>query len=404
MRRIVLLILGLWGAMAVPTAVAGERQVPAVLAFQSALFDDGGNPIPDGDARVAFRVVDASGAVLYEEHQVVGVLRGEVSALVGNGLAADGTPTGGLSPAVLLPEGPRFLVVEVEGMPPMVPMEVASAPYAVYAGEALGVADGSLAFEDLSDDLIARLATAISDPSGRAGGALVRGVLQAMSADAATAASIGVRPAFAYSAARDVQGALEDFDRALRRREERIDREAGALAEEAQARSSADSVEAQARGGADAAEVSARLSGDTAEVQARSEAIAEEAGVRVQRDEELAGQLGGEIQERTGGDAALSQRVDGLDAQVAALSQMRIRAWGSVVVGGAVQMTAGGNARAEGINSTMCWIAFDQPLADAAYAVVTTPAMAVSDKASDRFKAACPTPQGCTFDFIVVAR
>jgi len=254
----------------ISTAVfAAEQSVPRVLAYQSVMYDEGGNPIADGESEVIFRIVDYDGNVLYDEQQRLDVVRGAVSALVGNGLTAEGAPTGGLPFDVLGGGDGRYLEVEVMGYPPTDPMEIASVPYAIYADRALGVADGavdaagiadgSIAFEDLSDEVVDRIAKQMTGERE----IVFKDDLDSMYREPEAASKIGVERGFSYSGANDLQGVLEDMDRAVKGREEKIVTETetrikaingiqGNIDNESFARQQADVNEAAARQAADA--------------------------------------------------------------------------------------------------------------------------------------------------------
>lgn len=231
---------------------ADERAVPNVIAYQSSLYDDGGNPIADGSVNALFRISDAGGRILYEENQVLDVVRGQVSALVGNGLTQNGAPTGGIPPSVFDPADAKYLEIQVGDFPPTPAMEIASVPYSNYAGVALGAADGvidslaiadaSIAYDDLSADLVTRLSSELTGGRG-ADQIIYREDLDNLYRAPTAAATIGIRPGLVYSGANDMQGAIQDIDRAVKRRDERIDTEA-------ESRQDADTAEVTARNAA----------------------------------------------------------------------------------------------------------------------------------------------------------
>lgn len=226
-------------AAAVPV---GASQAPAFMNFQSLLYDEGGNPLPDGVTGVSFRITDAYGRVYYEEHQAVDVARGAVSAIVGNGLDANGAPTGGIPSDALDPRDGRYLDVTIGGAAPQTAMEIVSVPYALFANEALAaapasidgkaIAAGSITAEHLATDALGDIGEAL------AGGGAVVGTAVLREADGA--ASIGVRQGFTYSGSTSIQGVLQDFDRAIDRREERIDVVEARIAQEVADRRAAD--------------------------------------------------------------------------------------------------------------------------------------------------------------------
>lgn len=387
---IVVCVMFLWTAVA--TAVPAE--VPNVMLFQSALSDDGGNPIADGPAHVLFRITDEAGAVLYEEHQELDVVRGQVSALVGNGLTVDGAPTGGVSPEILDPVSARYLTVELDGEEPFAPLEIASVPYALFANEALGaaegaidgeaIADGSIRFEDLSAELIARLGQVLADGGAGAGEVLVRGDLSTMYRDPQAAISIGVAPRFSFSGANELQGVLQDLDRAIGRREERIGAVGAALAQEVHDRTTAIAAEASARSEAITAEASARIQTDTAEANAR-ESVDD-----------------GEAAARAAADAAIVQRIDGLDPAVSPppVPHLHANAWCRIDSCG-MRIFSCSNATVATEGLTQCRITFLQPLASDQYAVAANPDVAISERAGGGFLATCGGGD-CRFDFIAI--
>ena len=174
-----------------------------------------GNPIADGPSEVTFRILDAAGAVLYEERQAPDVVRGGISALVGNGLTAAGAPTGGIPDGLFAPGSARYLEAEIDGQPPTAPLEIASVPYALYAGEALRVAAGGVAFESLGEGVVEDLAAALAEESGGVNEVIVRSDLATMYRDPSAAAKIGVATTISHSVATTVQGVLEDLDGAI---------------------------------------------------------------------------------------------------------------------------------------------------------------------------------------------
>lgn len=213
------------------TLFAEEKIVPQVMGYHSIIYDEGGNLIADGDIGVWFRILDPAGAVLYEERQTVTALNGQVSALIGNGLTAQGAPTGGVSLDALNPDGEKYLEVEVEGMTKLSPMEFASVPYATYAQEALSaaegaidgkaIAEGSLLFKNFAQDAIDGLTNAITGGKGL-GQIVMRDELATLFRSPSAAANIGVQRGLTYSGANDLQGVLRDLDLALASRDEKI--------------------------------------------------------------------------------------------------------------------------------------------------------------------------------------
>lgn len=276
---------------------ANERAIPMGIAFQSALYDEGGNPLPDGEVDVIFRIKDELGQVLYEETKRPNILHGIASVLIGD--AAD--------IAIYDPIAPRFLEVEVSGMTPMGPMEITSVPYAYYASEALhvaeggvdsrAIADGSIAYEDLSRDLIIKLSNSLF--SGKSASDIVfKSDMDSFYRNPQSAGNVGVLPKFIYSASNNLQGALEDMDRAIKRRDEKI------------------TVESEERKAAITNESAARHEADASESAARSAAIAVETGARQGADAQLQSNINAEINGRM-------LAVDNLNASVMASESAR---------------------------------------------------------------------------------
>lgn len=247
---------------------AEPTSVPHFLNYQSLLYDDGGNLLPDGQADVTFKVTDAAGSVLFEEHQTVDVVRGAVSALVGNGLDSGGAPMGGIPASVLSPDSGRYLEVTVDGYPPEAGLEIVSVPYSIYAEKALAVADEgvtgamlakkSITIDHLADGLISDLATQM----GTAGLIATRTDLtnlQTTYRSTTGASTIGVTSGLVYSGSNNLQGVLQDLDRAVQHRQAGIDAVQDNITSETGARQVADTTLQTNIN----AEASARASGDT---------------------------------------------------------------------------------------------------------------------------------------------
>lgn len=143
---------------------AEEIKVPPFINFQSVLTDAGGVPLADGLYNVTFRIRGGDGAVLYEEAQSLESAGGVVSAMIG---AKEGIPR-----EAILPSGPKFLGVTVEGGGPETQMEIVSVPYAMVAeasASALPQSIGTAAIRPkaitadlLSDDLLDALAQSLT--------------------------------------------------------------------------------------------------------------------------------------------------------------------------------------------------------------------------------------------------
>ncbi|MFH0800518.1 MAG: hypothetical protein V2A66_10125 [Pseudomonadota bacterium] len=416
--KIVSLVLALIAVMAGGVARAETKAVPNVLSFQSLLFDDGGNPIADGSVGITFRVKDAKDQVLYEEKQSLDAVRGGVSALVGNGLNAQGAPAGGIPSAVLDPAGSRYLEAQVDGFPATSPMEIASVPYAVYANQALSaaegaidskaIADGSIGYADLNRDLIRQLSSEITGEKG-AGGIVFKEGLR----DPSSAATIGVKANLVYSASNDLQGALADLDRAIKRRDEKID------------------AEATARGGMDAtlqssvgSEATARSSMDAT----LQSSIESEATARQQAEAQLQAAISSEAQTRQQEDAlVLSQAQQNIAAGNTTVmndinSRLYPSAWGSVTNSSSPVITGANVSLGTCSDGGNCEITFNTKMGSANYAVVVTgqyrytiqaptvvtAGLIVSDKTTDGFTIKPSAGAGAgsmfPFDFIVMGQ
>lgn len=311
MRRafaLVMCIVLIW-----PAAVfAGDISVPQVMSFQSALFDDGGNPVADGDVGATFRITDSAGAILYEEHQTMRAAGGFVGALVGNGIAASGAPAGPIPTAIFDVDGPLYLEVQADGESPMPAMEIASVPFAMRSEVALrvaegavesgSIADGGISFEDLSSQAVEEIAKAIT--GGRdTGGIVFREDMETMYRTPTSAALVGVRPEFIYSGSNNLQDVLADFDRSIKARDERV-------TSETEARVAADNAEISARQAAITAEATARRSADESEASTRESADTAEATTRWNADFALSGRIDSEATARAEADTSLSSRIE----------------------------------------------------------------------------------------------
>lgn len=222
-------------------------QVPPLINFQSVLYDDAGEAIPDGTSDVSFRITDVNGDVLYQETQTLDVVHGMVSAMVGNGLTSDGSPTGGIPLDVFEADAGRYLEVTVDDYQPQATMEIVSVPYALYATKALGAVENSIDGDAIMPGAIT--AEHFSESAlQELGGALVTsgGMVNAESLKQTTAAeTIGVRPGFSYSGSSNIQGVLTDLDRIMATRNTQMDVRVASLqqqiTDEAATRTGADS-------------------------------------------------------------------------------------------------------------------------------------------------------------------
>lgn len=327
----ILMVVSVVALVAVPLRAArASAVVPQVMSYQAILTDDGGNLLPDGDAATYFRILDEVGTVLYEERQQVRSVAGRVSALIGNGLDAQGAPTGGVPQAVISPDGRRYLEVMVEGQPAFARMEMASVPYATFAQQALSVAVGSvdsqaiadqgIAFGDLSNDAIKGLAEAL-----RSGSTNQVFVTEQAFAEPCAAAKVGVAPGLTHSNSSQVQGVLADLDSGLTQVEQtgqgKLDRTGGSVTGTLTMQANIELAD-----------------GNTVD------------GVDV---------------------SLLSSQVNALD-NPARLSFGR-SLWGTVTFSGQSVSFAGVGATVQYISMNQCRVVFDQPMQDTTYAVTLTP-------------------------------
>lgn len=206
--------------------------VPKYFNYQAILYDDGGNPLPDGPTILNVRLLDAGMRPVYEEEQDVEVVAGAVSVMIGAGREPGSMSlTGGMGGDILMPEGPRYLEIAAEGMPPEAVMELVAVPYSTYADMALGVVDGVIRSENikkgavtidhLAEDVISKIEEKIAGGEGET--LVVREEYDAFRntlEGAAGAGEIGVIADFSYSGSADVQGVLKDFDLAIKKRHE----------------------------------------------------------------------------------------------------------------------------------------------------------------------------------------
>jgi hypothetical protein len=207
---------------------AVSTDVPHFLNYQSLLYDDGGNLIPDGESNLKFRIIDVSGGVLFEEQQKVNVVNGYVSALVGNGLDVNGAPSGGVPVNIFTPGAQLFLEVSADNYPPEPMLEIVSVPYSIYAEKAMTVADGSIGEaalkqniitrEHLKDDLIAQLADEMDTANLVATTADLTNLQTSYSAPTGSA-NIGTAGGLNYSTGGNVEVVIHDLDTAIANRQ-----------------------------------------------------------------------------------------------------------------------------------------------------------------------------------------
>lgn len=199
--------------------------VPKYFNYQSLLYDDGGNPLPDGTTKLTIRVLDQNMTPIFEETQDAQVVSGVVSVLVGNGI-------GGLDDATLYPSGAKYLEVQADSYPPEGPMEIVSVPYSTYADVALQVVPGSVGataiqeksimMKHLSDELVSQIGVRIVGDAGMAVGRSEFDSFKSSVAGGAGAKQIGVTPDFNYSSATNVENVLKDLDLAIKKRDEDV--------------------------------------------------------------------------------------------------------------------------------------------------------------------------------------
>lgn len=413
-------------------ALAQSPSVPHFLNYQSLLYDDGGNLIENGPADITFKISDVLGNVLYEEHQTVDVVNGAVSALVGNGLNASGAPIGGIPFSIFTPDGPRYLDVTVDSFPPESGLEIVSVPYAIYAEKALGAADESITsaalakksitMEHFADGLIADLANQMST-----GGLIATRTdltnLQTTYRGTTGASTIGVTSGFVYSGSNNLQGVLQDLDRAVQHRQAGIEAVQTNITNETNARISADTTlqtninaEASARAGADSSHASTSIS--SAHPNGSFPIL------RLDTDVATQGELDSEISARSGADAAEAAARAAADAVEAAARDAKDRehdmqisailgsgdlhpnVWGTVTCAGLSPTMSGENATVsiEG-RIGVCRITFDEVKTSTNYAIIAT-----SMDTSNDFVISNKTTDGLTvtfaisglFDFIVI--
>lgn len=278
------MLVGILLTFGVPQFARAQTAVPHLLHYQSLLYNDGGELLPDGKAEMKFRVLDTKEGVLYEELQSVEVVNGYASAMVGNGVdPSTGAPTGGLSKELFSPDESRYLEVEVENYPASGPLEIVSVPYALYAEEAIAVRDGAVDAEALALESVTLDHFAGGTVENIAAKLLEENLLQSLvtreelistyrAPQAAT--QIGVASGLVFSSQNDVQGVLRDFDRAIDQRQRNVDAEQTA-------RTEAIAGETEARTQALATERDARISALATETQARTSAVDAERTARV---------------------------------------------------------------------------------------------------------------------------
>jgi len=192
------------------------------FTYQSHLYDDGGGLLPDGPADITLRILDEGYSVLFEEVQSADVIDGAVSLIVGSSVG--GVPSEIFSPAV-----PRYLEVQVGDYPPEGPMELLSVPYAVYADQALGLADGVVdsahlkegivKMDHLSEGFIEELSSELSKEEGLVVSREEFDSYQGSLSGSGGASAIGIDAALNYSAGENIRDVIHDIDFAVKKRE-----------------------------------------------------------------------------------------------------------------------------------------------------------------------------------------
>lgn len=284
---------------------AQQSGAPSYLAYQSFIFDESGDPIADGEISATVQITDDAGAVLYEEKQTPNAIHGQISMVIGSGVDSNGAVTGGVPFDIFNLGLPRYVTVVVEGLPPFTAMEVTSIPYSIFAQRANSVADGSITYESLNEQLISRLNEEFSKGYQNSNFATKTDIIE-MYKSSDFAKQSAVKPNFVYSASGNVQNVLEDLDRAVKMRDDKInieeklrvskDNELGRLTE----------METVARTAAVTNEINLRASKDDeldkavlAETTARNTAITNETSLRSSKDEELGRAIATETAART---------------------------------------------------------------------------------------------------------
>lgn len=207
---------------AAPSSVVYAGPLPPLINFQSVLLDEGGNLLPSGPATVQFQILDETHEPIYFEKQTVDVVKGAVSALVGNGSNDQGITTGGIPEDIFATGAPRYLQVQVGVQAPEEPMTIVSVPYAQWSQVSATVADGAVSsakiataavgFEHLAPDVVGKLAAELSASHG---------ILTTQSlASIGGATQVGVTAKFINSGSSSVQGVLQDIDLSVKKGQE----------------------------------------------------------------------------------------------------------------------------------------------------------------------------------------
>lgn len=227
--------------IALAAAPVDAAPLPPLIDFQSVLLDEGGNLLPSGATSIQFQILDENREPIYTETQSVDVVKGAASALIGNGTDSKGISTGGIPEDTFISGAPRYLQVQVTGHAPEDPMTIVPVPYAQWSQTCASVADGSVkpasiakaavGFESLAPDVIGKLAEQLSQ---------TQGMMTAQALNASGGASqIGLQTKLINSGSATVQGALQDIDLSVKKRQEETTFLTGKLNEEVTNRTNA---------------------------------------------------------------------------------------------------------------------------------------------------------------------
>jgi len=142
----------------VSLAHAKMTNVPNILSAPIVFFDEGGNPLIDGDYFITISLKDESQNTLYQEEQQISVSNHVAPIIIGQGYAVGSdltSPAGGLSKEIFDVMGDVSVEIQIEGQQST--QEVAiltSQPYAFISDSALSVADGSINTYSIKDGSI----------------------------------------------------------------------------------------------------------------------------------------------------------------------------------------------------------------------------------------------------------
>lgn len=293
-----ILTLTILVALVLSSSLGVAGPLPPLIDFQSVLLDEGGNLLPSGTTAIQFQILDENHTPIYTETQSVDVVKGAAAALIGNGADAKGITTGGVPDDIFATGAPRYLQVQVEGHAAEDPMTIVPVPYAQWSQTCATVADGAVTpaalakaavgFESLAPDVVSRLAEEMSKSQGVV-------TMQALSSSGG-ATQVGVDAKLINSGSTSVQGALQDIDLAVKKRQEETTFLTGKLNEEVTNSTNA------------VAGVQGQI---TKEVSDRGVAITQEQQTRSGADTVLQGQITKEITDRATADSGLQIQITG---------------------------------------------------------------------------------------------